>query len=157
MSAATKPAQADQADPGVLTARHEPFAVSRGATLSATTPAAGQAAEVAQRKRGVRETAMTASAFEDAGRFAGYVEPGEEGWDRLFEASVSGRPDDRAIVEALEEATADPRHHLDSLLGEVHAYVGELLARGLEVAVDALLTAQAGVYRAALRSRGRVA
>jgi hypothetical protein len=157
MSAATKPAQGGQADPGVLAARHEPFAVSRGAALSATTPAAGQAAEVAHRKRGVRESAMTASAFEDAWRFGGYVEPGEEGWDRLFEASVSGRSDDPSIVEALEEATAGPRHHLDSLLDQTHAYGGELLAKDLEVAVDALLAAQAGVYRAALRTRGGVA
>ena len=74
--------------------------------------------------------------------------------------NTAGRPDDPAVVEALEEATADPRRHLDGLLDEVHAYVGELLARDLEVAVDALLAAQAGVYRAALRaalrSRGGV-
>jgi hypothetical protein len=106
--------------------------------------------------RGARKA--TTSAFGDAWRFGGYVEPGDPGWNRLVEASVPGRAEDPPwVVEALEEATADPRHRLDSLLDEVHAYAGELLAKDLEAAVDALLAAQAGVYRAALRSRGGTA
>ncbi len=86
-------------------------------------------------------------------RFGGYVEPGDPEWDLLFERTVGAADPD--ITEALEEATAAPRAHLDGLLEQAHAYAGELLTRDLEVAIDALLSAQVGVYRAALAGRGR--
>lgn len=82
-------------------------------------------------------------------RFGGYVEPDEPGWDPLLEATIAGPAVPPEVAERLEEATAAAQADLDRLLGEVHAWAGELLAADLDAAIGALRDAERAVWRRA--------
>lgn len=86
-------------------------------------------------------------------RFAGYVEPGDDGWDLLYEASVNGADD--LAAEALDEATSEAGWQLRRLSGEIRAgECGELAANDVDAAVEAYRAQALGVVRAALAGRG---